>query len=396
MELPHHVSSNTQISVLVDCVQDILSHLKKPTIVTVARFVLYLFGVIFIFNNMELPHHVSSNIQISVLVDCVQDILSHLKKPTIVTLARFVLYLFGVIFIFNNMELPHHVSSNTQISVLVDCVQDILSHLKKPTIVTVARFVLYLFGVIFIFNNMELPHHVSSNIQISVLVDCVQDILSHLKKPTIVTVARFVLYLFGVIFIFNNMELPHHVSSNTQISVLVDCVQDILSHLKKPTIVTVARFVLYLFGVIFIFNNMELPHHVSSNTQISVLVDCVQDILSHLKKPTIVTVARFVLYLFGVIFIFNNMELPHHVSSNTQISVLVDCVQDILSHLKKPTIVTVARFVLYMVFIVSFSPFGNMELPHHLISNSTCSSWTVYYVVCRGFFPFDDTPPPQF
>ena len=41
-------------------------------------------------------------------------------------------------------------------------------------------------------------------------------------------------------------------------------------------------------------DDTELPHHISSNSQISVLVDCVQDVVSHLKKPTIVTVARWV------------------------------------------------------------------------------------------------------
>ena len=48
----------------------------------------------------------------------------------------------------------------------------------------------------------------------------------------------------------------------------------------------------------------------------------------------------------------DDTELPHHLSSNTQISVLVDCVQDILSHLKKPTLVTVARFVLFRVLVL--------------------------------------------
>ena len=39
-------------------------------------------------------------------------------------------------------------------------------------------------------------------------------------------------------------------------------------------------------------DDTELPHHISSNRQIAELVDCVQDVVSHLKKPTIVTVAR--------------------------------------------------------------------------------------------------------
>lgn len=39
-------------------------------------------------------------------------------------------------------------------------------------------------------------------------------------------------------------------------------------------------------------DDTELPHHISSNTQISLLVDCVQDIISHFKKPTVITAAR--------------------------------------------------------------------------------------------------------
>lgn len=39
-------------------------------------------------------------------------------------------------------------------------------------------------------------------------------------------------------------------------------------------------------------DDTELPHHISRNREISVLVDCVQDLISHMKKPTIITAAR--------------------------------------------------------------------------------------------------------
>ncbi|KAH3768386.1 UPF0489 protein C5orf22 homolog [Dreissena polymorpha] len=39
-------------------------------------------------------------------------------------------------------------------------------------------------------------------------------------------------------------------------------------------------------------DDTELPHHVSTNTQIAVLVDSVQELLSYLPKPTLVTIAR--------------------------------------------------------------------------------------------------------
>lgn len=40
-------------------------------------------------------------------------------------------------------------------------------------------------------------------------------------------------------------------------------------------------------------DDTELPHHVSSQEQITLLVDATQEFLSHIKRPTIITMARY-------------------------------------------------------------------------------------------------------
>lgn len=55
----------------------------------------------------------------------------------------------------------------------------------------------------------------------------------------------------------------------------------------------------------------------------------------------------------------DDTELPHHVSSQEEITLLVDATQEFLSHIKRPTIITMARYVINNRFMCIFmlSPF---------------------------------------
>lgn len=68
-----------------------------------------------------------------------------------------------------------------------------------------------------------------------------------------------------------------------------DLIQELISDLKSSSPV-IDYLMLHEAGCTC--DDTELPHHVSTNSQIATLIDTVQDMLSYLTKPTIITVAR--------------------------------------------------------------------------------------------------------
>lgn len=53
----------------------------------------------------------------------------------------------------------------------------------------------------------------------------------------------------------------------------------------------------------------------------------------------------------------DDTELPHHVSSQEQINLLVDATQEFLSHLKRPTIITMARCAMILIICQNWKHF---------------------------------------
>ncbi|KAL4234625.1 hypothetical protein ACF0H5_006266 [Mactra antiquata] len=70
--------------------------------------------------------------------------------------------------------------------------------------------------------------------------DLIEELLSSLKDKSTTDIIDYML-LHDAGCTFDDTDLPHHISNNIQINTLIDITQECLSYLHKPNIITIAR-----------------------------------------------------------------------------------------------------------------------------------------------------------